>query len=667
VNDLTVQALEFFATKLATPGLLPEKELLRLESSGSEWIKHFFPKMFSRSFTFYQNDFWKYVVDLADFRIKDSDAIIQPNIQCHPRGVGKSANSHGAVVYLLARKAKKYILYVCDTVAQAKKHFNVIKNLLEDATLLAEYPHLAPKISKHRNQIVNWSADRLVTADGQVVEFISIEGNARGLNTEEGLRLDLIIFDDIDDEGDKHNLNIVEKKLDVIGSNILGAGHETTDIIFAQNLIHKNSVCSRLKDNTAGILVNRKFVGPYPLCKFYSYTEEKVEGDNTGAKYYRLDDFQPFDPATSRKLVQSLLVKLGPARFETECQQNLNQIADDKDFREYSEIHHVITYSEFYAGCKKLGISLPLPLKIPHNWTIGLGFDSGTTPGHPSAIIPIAKPNEYSALKNLCFTFGEVVLPKYPHDPNIVTEIVSPGRIAQAEKEFLEKWGVAENQVTVRRASHEASAMLNALAIDLPENLKVFYRKWKAQKGSGVPQIQHILEIDYEKPHLFRKYPANHPNAGEPVIGQPRWMMIVPDEQGKLLYSDSGLAVAQPYNDEGLARLRGELPQYSHRNTGQSKIFDDAVDAFRGIAGTMIVLPQGLTDEERLANHLKSVNPDLLPENIAKIENPEKQSLALAAAQIAQFDYKEAQKRATQYDPIAEYLNQIGSGEFTEL
>jgi hypothetical protein len=186
------------------------------------------------------------------------------------------------VVYLLARRIKHYALYVSATDNQAKKHFAAIRKMLESPKLLQYYPHLMPAMSVHRNATTNWSAERLVTAAGQVVEFISVLGNARGFNTEEGKRLDLIVLDDIDDQ--KDSVDTTEKKLDIVGSNIIAAGDDTTDVIYLQNLIHRTSICKRLQDNTAGILVNRHFVGPFPLCKQYAYVEKKIKGDTTGAR-----------------------------------------------------------------------------------------------------------------------------------------------------------------------------------------------------------------------------------------------------------------------------------------------------------------------------------------------------------------------------------------------
>jgi hypothetical protein len=274
----------------------------------------------------------------------------RPRVECEPRGVGKSTIGRAGVVYLLAKRIKFYILYVSATADQAKKHFNAIRKMLESPRLLRHYPHLRPREREFSRAIANWSADRLVTNEGQVVEFLSVLGNARGFNSEEGRRLDLVCLDDIDDQ--KDSVDVTEKKLNIIGSNILGAGDETTDVWYLQNLIMRTSICTRLRDNTAGILVNRQFVGPFPLCARYSFVEQKIEGDTSGAKEFLLTDFQPYDPATSREYVQKLLNRLGPKQFERECQQNLDIIDDDKDFREYSEIYHVVTYSEFFNGCR---------------------------------------------------------------------------------------------------------------------------------------------------------------------------------------------------------------------------------------------------------------------------------------------------------------------------
>lgn len=621
---------------------LLESELKDLETRPDNWARYFWPSMFSRPFTAYQTEFWSWAE-----AIKADSPAVQPRVECEPRGVGKSTIGRTIAIYLMAKKIKSYILIVSATDNQARKHFAVLKKQLENPKLLAHYPHLRPQKSVHRNIATNWSANRIVTAEGQVIEFISVLGNARGFNTEEGRRLDLVLLDDIDDQ--KDSVDVTTKKLDIIGSNILGAGAEYTDIIYLQNLIHRTSICTLLRDNNAGILVNRKFVGPFPLCRVFAYKEEKIEGDNTGAKNYVLTDFQPFDPATSREYVQTLLNRLGPKVFQRECQQDLTVVDEDKDFREYSEIHHVITYSEFFTYWKRNGVNVLNEkrdrLLIPVQWNVGLGHDWGTTVEHPAAIAPVARPNRGTVLSDSFFVFGEVVTPHYPRDVNAPVQPVSPGRVALAEKDHLKKWNVDDSQITLRLMSHEASAALNSYAEDLTEDLKVHYGKWKAARGSGVPQLQQVLEIDFRKEHPFRRYPLNHPDEskrGTPIKGSPRFFILVPDSQGELKCDEAGhLYVAQPINADGCARLRGEMPVYSQRNTGKSKIFDDMVDALRGLMGEYAIIPQGLTSNEQYQQMLAKHAPELLLENIEKIESEEERSLLHANERVIRAEFEE--------------------------
>lgn len=661
-------------------GLLLDSELERLEADPSAWAKYFFPKRHKRDDTAYQAEYYRY---LATF--SPGAPPKRPRVECEPRGIGKSTMGRTGAVYLLARKVKRYILIVSATDNQAQKHFSALKRQLETPELLRQYPHLRPRQAEHRRTAANWSAQRIVTSDGQVVEFISILGNARGFNTEEGSRVDLIMVDDLDDQ--KDSVDVTEKKLDILASNILGAGDETTDVIYLQNLIHRTSICSRLRDNTAGILVNREFVGPYPLCTVVDWAEESVEGDMSGAKRYVVTDFQPYDPVTSREYVEDLLNRLGPKIFMRECQQDLSVVDEDKDFREWSEIHHVITYSEFYTYWKKHGAHIinetTGKLQIPANWTTGLGHDWGTTAEHPAAVIPLTRPNKATLLSDCYFVFGEVVLPQYPSDVNRPVEIVSPGRVAKAENEHLRHWNVAEDDIHTRLMSHEATAAQTTYGNDLQEDLKRHYDKWKAARGSGVPQLQAIMEIDYKQDHPFRRYPKNHPDPakrGKPVKGRTRFMLLVPDEQGALKCTDAGhLYVAQPFNNHGCARLRMEIPIYSHYNQGKAKKKDDAVDALRGLAGEFVVPPKGITKDEEYQIYLNENAPELTKVAMKRIKDPQIMSLMIAKErEIRQLWEREHSTRSRSVDPVLAHLSeadieqfdgQAGNeiGEFVEL
>jgi hypothetical protein len=582
---------------------LAEKESLENAPDG-KWCVHFFPSRFNRPFTGYQKDFHNW----GDTIVRNERP--RPRIECEPRGVGKSTNTRGLVVKLLAKKQKFYVLYVGATDGQAQKHFNAIKSMMEVDKLLDAYPHLKPQAQKHRPNVnKNWSSERLVTEAGQVVEFLSLLGNARGFTTEEGQRPDLIILDDIDDSDDSPYM--VRKKLDILKYSVLPAKAENTLVIMPQNLIHRDSICQQIKDQRADILSDRIFVGAYPLMKWYEAEKVDVANDDSGAKRWVITAGEVFDEAISIEYCEQLLNDAGKDSFDRECQQEVFKVGADKDFREWNELYHIVTYSEFRTYWEQFNVNIwnevtDHPI-IPHNWNVGQGFDWGTTIGHPSAIASIARPNMNVPLSDSFFVFCETILPEYPLMSYDDVPLVSPGRVVNKLRSDMYRWGVSESQVKEKLMSHEASAALNTMAIDLKDDLKEYFSKWKAQKGSGVPQVQNLLEIDKSKPHPFRK----HPETGNDIMGCPRIFFLVPDDQGKLIVDSLGkLFVAQPINADGFARARFELPLYSQFNSGQNKTDDDFVDGFRGIMNVFGVVAQRITKIEAFTNQMQSQGLD---------------------------------------------------------
>jgi hypothetical protein len=262
-------------------------------------------------------------------------------------------------------------------------------------------------------------------------------------------------------------------------------------------------------------------------------------------------------------------------------------------------------------------------------------MDWGTTVGHPTAVAAIARPNEGAPLDNSFFAFTEVVLPHFPMTTGEDVPLVSPGRVAKAIKDALTEWNVKDNQIKVHLMSHEASAALNTMRIDLEDDLKTFFNKWQAKKGSGVPQIQNLLEIDYNALHPFRL-----------IEGRPRLYFVVPDEQGKMILGDlDSLTVAQPTDYKGFARARYEMPLYSQFNQGQNKIDDDYVDALRGLMNVFGVRAEAMPLQERreraLPEHLQNRG------RIIAESNGDAERLMLARTMaFNQMDKKDAAGRA---------------------
>lgn len=585
---------------------------------GAAWAKFFYPQLFSREFTEYQKEFWDWGWQI------ESGEHYRPRIECEPRGVGKSTNAEAWVVSLLARKKREMIGYVSLNDEKATKHFEGIKTMLESETLLKYYPHVRPKMQKLRSITQQWSREAIVTDSDAMIVPLTLLGSSRGWKSATGTRFDVIVLDDIDALG--QSVDVQKKLIELLKAEILAAGDNQTVVLMPQNLIYRDSVCSQIYDHRADILSDRIFCGPYPLMKSYDAVKEDIPGDLTGGKLWRITSGESFDPAITIDYAEKLLNTFGKATFDRECQQKVFEVEDDKDFREWDEKYHIITASEFRAVMEQYREPVwnteRQCLQIPSRWHVGIGLDWGTTTAHPSAAAFVARPSEICPLKDCHFVFGEVIKPLFPRDSFADVEVVSPGRVAAALNAFQKQWNIQDSQIQMKLMSHEASAALNTMAIDLPDTEQQFFNKWKAEKGSGVPQIQNLLEIDYAKPHPFRRYPEGMEQSG-PLKGSPRIFFIVADGQGEIRVDHNGtMYVIGARDDKGLARCRFEMPLYSYKDQGNKKIDDDFVDGFRGLMARFGVSVSGKTHEEKvedkMAVSLKAETIAALPESDIK-------------------------------------------------
>lgn len=603
--EIERQAQGYVATPKPRPSTL----------TSHKWAQYYFPQAFNRPFAQYQKDFWNW-----GWAIKP-DTAERPRVECEPRGVGKSTAGEALIASMIARKVKKMIGYVSLEEDKAGKHFDSIKSFLETPKLLADYPHCRPKVQKIRNMAAQWSRDALITDSDAMIVPLSLQGSSRGWKSPTNERFDMFVLDDVDKLG--MSVAFTKKLLELLKGEILAAGTDNTLVIVLQNLIYRDSIVSQIFDHRADILSDRIFCGPYPLLKWYDAAKVDIAGDNNNAKEWIITAGEAYDEAISIEYANKLLNKFGKATFDRECQQDVHKVQDDKDFREWNELYHVITYSEFRAFFKSNGVevwsvSRNHPI-IPANWNVGLGFDWGTTIGHPAAIACIARPPQSVVLNNSFFAFTEVILPRFPHPTGEEVPLVSPGRVAKALQDALKEWNVSQNQIRQHLMSHEASAALNTMRVDLSPELQTFFNKWKPKRGSGVPQVQNMLEIDYSKPHPFRGFD-----------GRPRLFFVVPDEQGRMVEGDLGkTSVAQPVDYRGFARARYEIPLYSHMMTRENKIDDDYVDALLGLANVFMVTSKPLTkDEEREKNLPPSLQN--LEQIIAMREQDEAERIILA-------------------------------------
>lgn len=370
-EEIAVARWRALQTEAASGGGFSPQRLAQLEAAPAAWLKAFYPELYDRPFTQSQLEFFEHVEKVQP------NEYFEPVCLCDPRGLGKSTVTEGAGVYLFATARRSYWLITSETDTQAMKHQASVKKMLESPLLLANYPHLKAKVQSVRAALEGWSAERLICESGQQVEFSSLLGKMRGFKSAEGKRPDLWTPDDIDNPSESPEMTT--KKREIMRLDFLPAlaknkeGELLGSVIWPQNLIHRNSIMRQVLDYTADMLNDRHFIGPNPLMKFYE--AERITLPNGKPKWI-ITDGQPFDPATSLKYCEQLLNQLGKVGFDRECQQSVDIVDDEKDFREWNEVFHVCTVDEVIEGFKRQGAELPQG-RWPERWEVGDGLDWG--------------------------------------------------------------------------------------------------------------------------------------------------------------------------------------------------------------------------------------------------------------------------------------------------
>lgn len=571
-------------------------EIAALEADPPRWLKHYFPNAFTRDFTRSQLKYIKLVTAIQP------GEYFRPVWLCDPRGLGKSTLTRALIVYLLALRKREFVVIISGNDKLAMRHFVAVKRMLENRALLAVYSHLAPQIQSHKSTATSWSTQRLVCASGATVEVSSILGSIRGFANEENRRPDFYDFTDIDDA--KESLDVTDKKANIIAADFLPALSRWGSCVGDQNLIHRHSIAMGVMDGSRDLLNDRHFIGPNPLMK--SYEAERIpildaEGRTDGWRWI-ITKGEPFDPATPLSVAEIELNKSGKTPFERECQQNVQLVDEEADFREWDEIFHVCTIDEVWAGFKRAGAALPKDGHWPERWDVGDGLDWGTTVGHPAAYTAFSRPDERFPFNDVHLGIIERLTPRFPLPKGEEPEQVSPRRVARMIRQSWREIALIQEPM-LSRMSHEASAALNAFLLDIDDEAdKVFFQKWKARKGSGVPAMQSLMEIDKSRPHPFRL----DPRTGEPLMGYTRFILVVANGQGELFVDEAGaIRVRSATDQHGFARARFEIPLYSHKNQGDKKKNDDWVDAARGCLAQFALEAAPLNQEEEATRRAK--------------------------------------------------------------
>lgn len=284
------------------------------------------------------------------------------------RGGAKSTTAELGTVYVAARKARRYGLYVSDTQVQSDKHVQTISGMMERAGFERE-------LNKYGSS-KGWRRNQIRTADGFKVDAIGLDTAARGFKIDED-RPDFIVLDDLDGKHDTPATT--QKKIEALTMTILPAMATGGAVFGAQNIIHGNGIFARLADTRADFLSDRIVSGPHPAITGLDY--EYINGQ------YIITAGVPTWEGQSIAACQGFIRTWGLLAFLVECQHDVARAG--RYYETWNDDVHVIK-----------------PRAIPEDATVWAAFDYGFA--HNTAF------GVYASVDGTNYKIGEHVAHKLP-------------------------------------------------------------------------------------------------------------------------------------------------------------------------------------------------------------------------------------------------------------
>jgi hypothetical protein len=564
---------------LAGEKAMPSADSAAIQTDWQTWLRACGPRTFTGTFAPFHSEFWEWNWRLT-WKIVKGEPIAEEELAFLAlwfRGAGKSSHVEWAAIAEGALVGSGYVLYVSGTQALAEGHVSAIRERLESEEVARYYPHLAnPQIGRHGNQF-GWRQDFLRTEGGWAIRPVGLDVGVRGGRVGD-LRPTLIIFDDIDDH--KDSPHVVETKESKIARSIMPAGTSRTRMLFAQNLIHRNSVANRIYTRKSGILAKRIVSGPF---RAFEGLQVEMRQTQDGPRDV-ITAGAPTWPDIDLQACQKFLDDSGRAAFLSEYQHDFSEIEQGRVIPEYDEALHVITWSQFERvfGARH----------IPAHWQREVGHDVGFTRDHLSAWVWIATSAANAPLPGLRFryrgmTFCATQVDDQAEAVKLAMDVDFVARRLFDEFPLIGRW----------RMSHEALSERQTYNVkhDLP------FERCLSGKTAGVSEWRHYLRTDKTIPHPFKD--DIKLADGSYKLGCPAWFDVVDDDQ-----------LTTPRDDRGLKLFREQALSWRWKPTPLTergmvadepvKANDDCNDATRMVTAEWGPDVEPMTREEEIEKRL---------------------------------------------------------------
>ena len=303
-----------------------QAEAAALQRDWRPWLTALFARYAAHDFAPHHAAFWDWVWALTP------GVRPHPLIAIWPRGGAKSTSAELACAAIAALQTRRYVLYVCETQERGDDHVQNVAGMLESPAYARMYPEAAARFMGKYGNSKGWRRNRLRTSSGFTIDAIGLDTAARGAKMDED-RPGLIIIDDID--GGLDTDPITQRKINTLTKALLPAGAPDLAVLGVQNLIHQDSIFSRMADGRADFLADREVSGPFPAIRDLRYEQRGARTVITGG--------DPVWAGQDLARCQSLIDDIGIRAFLSESQQEVVRDPDAALFkRAHIDVHRVV-------------------------------------------------------------------------------------------------------------------------------------------------------------------------------------------------------------------------------------------------------------------------------------------------------------------------------------
>lgn len=270
-----------------------------------EWLDRF-PHIASAPLVERHTRLWEWVSSITP---NETPA---PIVELWNRGGGKTTTVQLAIAYLGKYLQRRFCLYVSGTQEQVDKHVDGTREMFEKLGIKG--------LTTQTGHSRGWRHNEFRTANGFNVVGIGLDSSSRGIKLDQ-FRPDFIVMDDIDDRED--TAATVEKKIRAITQSILPSRANTgCAVLFVQNLIHEDSIASKLADGTADFLRTAKVSPVEVAVKDLQY--ETVFDADIGKNVFKITAGTATWSGQDLNRCETDLNDLGESAFKRECQQEVH-------------------------------------------------------------------------------------------------------------------------------------------------------------------------------------------------------------------------------------------------------------------------------------------------------------------------------------------------------